>query len=78
MRLSRDPEPRAARVPAGIAWMLVTTFFFGDVKNDRTFLFPPILRREVLELRPTRDDVVLVYATQAFESLLERLRGGPS
>ena len=24
---------------------LVTTFFFGDVRNDRTFLFPPILRQ---------------------------------
>src|SRR5690606_12044167 len=31
---------------------LATTFFRGKVKNDRTFLFPPILRAEMGELRP--------------------------
>lgn len=52
---------------------LVTTFYFGEVKNERTFLFPPILRREVLELRPERGEHVLVYFTQDFASFLERL-----
>ncbi len=40
------PEPDAS---------LVTTFWFGEVTNPRTFLFPPILRRQVQRLRP-RDD----------------------
>ncbi len=54
---------------------LVTTFFFGEVKNERTFLFPPILRREVRELAPERGEHVLVYFTQAFDSFLDLLRG---
>jgi len=53
---------------------LVTTFWFGDVKNDRTFLFPPILRREVLRAEPTNDGHVLVYFTKGFDAFLDRLR----
>ena len=53
---------------------LVTTFSFGELKNQRTFLFPPILRREVLALRPQLGEHILVYATQAFDSLLDVLR----
>ena len=56
---------------------LVTTFYFGDVRNDRTFLFPPLLQSEVLELQPAAGDHVLVYATQGFDSLLERLHACP-
>ena len=52
---------------------LVTTFWFGEVKNERTFLFPPILRREVLELEPRDDGHVLVYFTSGFDSFLELL-----
>ncbi len=53
---------------------LVTSFYRGRVLNRRTFLFPPILRREVLELRPTRGEHVLVYFTKGFDSALETLR----
>ncbi len=53
---------------------LVTTFYFGDTKNDRTFLFPPILRREVLDLEPTQGESILVYFTQGFDSFLEQLQ----
>jgi len=52
---------------------LVTTFLFGSTVNDRTFLFPPILRRGALECTPTRGDHVLVYLTSGYESLLEQL-----
>ena len=62
------PRPDAA---------LVTTFWFGEVKNERTFLVPPILRREVLDLSASSGEHVLVYHSKAFETLLERLRGGP-
>jgi uncharacterized protein (TIGR00661 family) len=53
---------------------LITTFFFGKTTNDRSFLFPPILRREVLTLRPELGDHILVYVTSGFESLLQELR----
>jgi uncharacterized protein (TIGR00661 family) len=53
---------------------LVTTFFFGEVKNDRTFLFPPILRREVRELTPVQGERILVYVTGRYESLLDILQ----
>jgi uncharacterized protein (TIGR00661 family) len=46
---------------------LVTTFYNGRVKNDRTFLFPPILRRSILDARPGDAGHVLVYCTQGFE-----------
>jgi uncharacterized protein (TIGR00661 family) len=52
---------------------LVITFYFGEVKNERTFLFPPILRREVLEAEATQGEHVLVYLTDGYESLLEIL-----
>ena len=54
---------------------LVTTFHFAETTNDRTFLFPPILRREVLDQRPEKGDHVLVYLTRGFESFLDELSG---
>ena len=53
---------------------LVTSFYPGKPKNDRTFVFPPILRKEVLALTPSRGDRILVYLTSGFESLLMRLK----
>jgi uncharacterized protein (TIGR00661 family) len=52
---------------------LVTTFFFEEPTNGRTFLFPPILRREVLDRQPVDGDHILVYLTSGFESLLDAL-----
>lgn len=56
---------------------LVTTFYRGEVKNDHTLLFPPVLGRDVLALEPRRGEHVLVYCTQAYESLLDTLTGFP-
>ncbi|MCA9170106.1 MAG: hypothetical protein KDB23_20660 [Planctomycetales bacterium] len=53
---------------------LVTAFRGGKLKNERTFIFPPIVRRAVLDLQPTRGDQILVYVTSGFESLLEILQ----
>lgn len=52
---------------------LVTTFFFGPTTNNRTFLFPPIVRREVLAARPEKQDHILVYVTSGYETLLQEL-----
>ncbi len=56
---------------------LVTTFYFGAVKNRRTFLFPPLLRAEVRRLIPTRGGHILVYLTSGFESFVEMLKAFP-
>lgn len=53
---------------------LVTTFFTAPLKKKRTFLFPPILREEVVRARPTNKDHVLVYVTSPAPELAELLR----
>jgi uncharacterized protein (TIGR00661 family) len=53
---------------------LATTFYFDKPKNDRTFLFPPILRDDVRAIAASRGDQVLVYLSFGFDSFLERLR----
>lgn len=56
---------------------LATTFYFGKVKNDHTFLFPPILREDVRAITPSHGDHVLVYLSFGFDSFLDRLRALP-
>jgi uncharacterized protein (TIGR00661 family) len=53
---------------------LITTFYFGKKRNDRTFLFPPILRQAVLNKIPTTNNYILVYATAGFKTLLDFLK----
>jgi uncharacterized protein (TIGR00661 family) len=53
---------------------LVTTFYFGQVTNDRTFLFPPILGQAVLDASPRSGDYVLVYLTRGFDTFVEKLQ----
>ncbi len=49
---------------------LVTTFYFGEVANDRTFLFPPILRSAIVNVPSTTEDHIVVYLTQSFDAVL--------
>lgn len=56
---------------------LASTFFQGKVKNDRTFLFPPILRSEMGELTPVSGDHHLVYVTCGYDTLVSVLRQFP-
>ena len=53
---------------------LVTTFYYGEAKNDRTFFFPPIIRQAVLTRQPSNDGHVLVYLTSGFGSFLKLLK----
>jgi uncharacterized protein (TIGR00661 family) len=53
---------------------LITTFYFGKLKNERSFLFPPIMRREVLDLQPKEEDYVLVYTNSGYDALLQLLQ----
>lgn len=62
-----------AMVPS--PWVsLITTFHHSPLKNDRSFLFPPILRQSVLDQPTGESDRILVYATSGFASLLETLK----
>lgn len=44
-------------------YYFVTSFFNEKITKKQTFLFPPILRKEVVNLRPTQGNHVLVYQT---------------
>lgn len=53
---------------------LVLSFFPARVRKPNTFLVPPIVRREVLEVKPTFGDHVLVYVTSPAPDLAALLR----
>ena len=53
---------------------LVTTFYEGQVTNDRTLLFPPILRDEVIAMQPSDEGHILVYLTSGYDTLLSQLQ----
>ncbi|MEM6640488.1 MAG: glycosyltransferase family protein [Pseudomonadota bacterium] len=59
------PQPAAS---------LISTFYRGEVTDPRAELYSPILRQVVRDLTPTTGDHVLVYATQAFDGLVDVLR----
>jgi uncharacterized protein (TIGR00661 family) len=52
---------------------LVTSFFMPKAKKPLTFLFPPILREEILQAKPTEGDAVLVYVTSPAPALAKTL-----
>jgi uncharacterized protein (TIGR00661 family) len=78
--------PRECRKEAGAAKLvtrfmthgcdayLVISFFEAPLRRRDTFLFPPILREEVLRARPTTGDYVLVYVTSPSLELTELLK----
>ncbi len=54
---------------------LISTFFPADVKKERTSVFPPILREDVLEARRRWGKHILVYSTSGSEKgLLAELK----
>ena len=57
---------------------LVISFFTAPVKTQNTFLFPPLLRHEILEAVPTQEEYVLVYVTSPaplLAKMLSAIRG---
>jgi uncharacterized protein (TIGR00661 family) len=52
---------------------LVISFFTAPVRKRNTFLFPPLLRREILDAAPTNGDHVLVYVTSPAPALAKLL-----
>ena len=54
----------AVKVKLPLAWhYLVTTFFYPEVRKDRTTLVPPILRPAILAAKREPGEHVLVYQT---------------
>ena len=53
---------------------LVTTIAQAPIVKKKTFLFPPILRPEVLKLKPSSKDYILVYTTSRFGELNKILK----
>lgn len=54
---------------------LITSFYFGKLKNEFSYLFPPILRDSVLKRETGELDHILVYVTKSYHSLLNELAG---
>ena len=52
---------------------LVISFFTAPVRKRNTFLFPPLLRQEILDATPTEGDYVLVYVTSPAPALAKLL-----
>ena len=59
-------------------YSLFTSFHYGELKNNHCAVFPPILRPKVMEISSSHRQHTLVYATSAFESLVENLKSFPS
>jgi uncharacterized protein (TIGR00661 family) len=53
---------------------LVLSFFPAPVKRKNTFLFPPIVRQEVLSATPSSGDYALVYVTSPSKDLAALLK----
>ena len=53
---------------------LALSFFSAPVKKRNTFLFPPILRHEVLSAAPQTGDYVVVYVTSPAKELAALLK----
>ena len=52
---------------------LVISFFTAPLKKPNTFLFPPILRQEILQATPAEREHVLVYVTSPAPALSNML-----
>ncbi|HWY87806.1 MAG TPA: glycosyltransferase family protein, partial [Gemmataceae bacterium] len=52
---------------------LVISFFSAPIRKPNTFLFPPLLRQEILDAVPTEGDHVLVYVTSPAPALAKLL-----
>jgi uncharacterized protein (TIGR00661 family) len=52
---------------------LVISFFTAPIRKRNTFLFPPLLRQEILNATPMQGDHVLVYVTSPAPALAKLL-----
>ena len=57
----------------GANYYLITSFFKTKVTHAKTFLFAPIIRKEILDLRPKIGDYILVYQGADFSNFIPEL-----
>ena len=56
-------------------YYLIISFFKENIKKKNTFIFDPILRNEVRELKTSKKDYILVYQTSTSNTkLLDELK----
>jgi uncharacterized protein (TIGR00661 family) len=53
---------------------LVTSFFKVRAKRKKSFIFQPILKKEILSLKAKEGDYILVYFTSPFEGMIDILK----
>lgn len=58
----------------GAGTYVVTSFFSAEIRKKNTFIVPPILRRKIVEAKPTDEGHILVYVTSPSPALAEVLR----
>jgi len=58
----------------GAKHYLVTTFYETPITKKNTYLVPPILRQEILDLKPYSGDYYLVYQNSDFDHLVKVLK----
>ena len=56
---------------------LITAISSGELSNDRSFVYPPLVGKDIRELRCTDEGHILVYLTSGFDSLLPVLKTYP-
>ncbi len=55
-------------------YSIIISFYEGKLKNKRSCLTPPILRKEILDLKPNTGNEILIYLTQGYESIIDFLK----
>jgi uncharacterized protein (TIGR00661 family) len=58
----------------GAKFYLVTSFFETPVRRKDTFMFPPVVRKEVQDLKSKSGDYILVYQNSEFGGLAKALK----
>lgn len=59
---------------SGAKKYLVTSFFKTIPRNSKTEIFPPIIRKEVLDLKPAYGDYILVYEGADLKKIIPLLQ----
>ncbi|MBU4534458.1 MAG: glycosyltransferase [Euryarchaeota archaeon] len=57
---------------------IIMSYFFPPLKNKKSVIYPPVLRKEIINLQPAYGDYILVYQTSASNlKLIEVLKKTP-
>jgi len=55
-------------------WYLITSFAEHQPRNKKTFFFPPIIRQDILQTKPTEENYFLVYLSAKNNRLIKLLK----